>query len=142
MGRRVRKGGPAAEAARPVAVMPEQLQVYDPADWLPPGVAEPSDGNDDAAWEAFDDAHRRGYQAFLAAGVEWHANHQLPPLNIAELPPDEPYTPPANKVDGRVMGAAASEPQLLPGEGPRGTARADGLAGRDARYRRRRRRDG
>ncbi|ADT97879.1 hypothetical protein [Mycolicibacterium gilvum] len=106
-----RRRNPADEVAPlPVADMPTRLQVYDPADWLPPaGVAEPVDGHDEAAWDAFEVAERRAYEAFQAAGREWHTRFQLPPLNIAELPPDEPFTPPPNKVDDRTLPGPVDE---------------------------------
>ena len=91
------------EAPRPVAEMPADLQIYDAADWLPPGVAEPVDGHDEASWEAFEDAHRRAYQGFLATRMEWRNTHELPPLRLAGLQPDDAYSPPANKVDAHAL---------------------------------------
>ncbi|MGQ9349723.1 hypothetical protein [Mycolicibacterium gilvum] len=89
----------AEQAAPPVAELPEQLGVYDPAEWLPPDVVEP-DGDSAAAWQVWERAHEQAHGEWLAAREHWHATHELPPLRIDRLPPDEPYTPPPNKVTG------------------------------------------
>lgn len=100
MGRKVKKDRTPAAPALPVAVMPQHLIVYEPADWLPDDAPpEPVDGYDVPAWEAFEAAHSAAYQRHLAARREWEATHQQPPLVIDELPGDEPFTPPPNKVD-------------------------------------------
>lgn len=110
MGRKIRTKRAAAPVdPRPVAELPEHLQVYDAADWLPPGITDPADGHDEAAWQALEESHRRGYQAHLKARQGWHDTHQLPPLRLAGLPPDEPYSPPPNKVDPRDLPGHVAE---------------------------------
>lgn len=116
MGVKKRRNRPAAAAdPRPVADMPLRLQVYEPADWLPDGLALPEDRYDVAAWQAWERAHRDAYGAFHRAVIEWHAQHRLPPLNVDELPDDEPFTPPPSKVDPVEL--AALESNRRPGWG-------------------------
>lgn len=76
--------GPPPPPSKPVAVMPERLQVFDVGDWLEPG--------EDAAVEA--DA-RAAYERHLEARRQWYAEHELPPIADAIATVDEPFDPAA-----------------------------------------------
>lgn len=72
--------GPPPPPSKPVAGMPERLQVFDLPDWLEPGG--------DAAVEV--DA-RAAYARFEGARRRWYAEHELPPIAEAAATPDEPF---------------------------------------------------
>ncbi|MGV0790493.1 hypothetical protein [Mycolicibacterium sp. XJ1819] len=72
-----RKAPPPAPS-KPVADMPEHLQIFDLGMWLEPG----EDAHDDAP---------AAYQRHLAARRVWFEQYELPPIEEAFNTPDEPF---------------------------------------------------